>query len=100
MSETGWEISTRVAFVVSSSDRVMALNLDRPDQRPLALLGTAAAIWLQLTNADGERLVGGASERYVVSALARAFGQDDDVIAKDVQAFLLDMADRGYLVRR
>ena len=97
MSAPMWEISPRVRFVVTSPDRVVALHLDRPHERPSALLGTAAAIWLQLT-ADDERL-GGLGEDAVIAALAGAFDVPTDVIAPDVHAFLHDMETRGFVVR-
>lgn len=96
---TMWEISPRVAFVVSSADRVLALHLDRPAERPSALLGSAAAIWLQLTNFDCERAVGGVTEDSVTSALAEVFGSPTDVIAPDVRGFLQTMEARGFVVR-
>ena len=99
MSAPMWEISHRVRFVVTSPDRVVALHLDRPHERPSALLGTAASIWLQLTDGDGRRLVGGASAVAVIAALADAFDQPSDVIAPDVHSFLHDMETRGFVVR-
>ena len=49
-----WSISKRVAYVVSGPERVVALHLDRPADQPIALLGSAAAIWNALVPDEGE----------------------------------------------
>jgi hypothetical protein len=96
---TGWQISERVAYVVSAPDRVVALNLDRPAEPPLAFLGTGAAIWQALVDpVDGlARPV--VDEQRLIDDLAAAYAAPREAITADVTAFLAQQAATGMLVR-
>ena len=95
-----WEISQRVAFVISLPDRVVALHLDRPSELPSALNGPASAVWLRLTDGQGERLDGGVLEAEITAGLAEEYGLTAETIGPDVRSFLDAMAAWGFLVRR
>lgn len=95
---TGWQISERVAYVVSGPDRVVALNLDRPADPPLAFLGTAAAIWLALAG-DDELARPVVEEQQLVDCLAAAYDVPPGAIAAEVEAFLGDQLASGFLAR-
>lgn len=96
MTETTWRISTRTAFVVTTPERVVVLNLEHPQEQPRALLGTAAAIWLQLAAGREHHGVG---EPELLGRLAEQFSTTVEAIAPDVASFLEEMGAGGYLLK-
>lgn len=96
---TAWQISERVAFVVSAPDRVVALNLDRPADPPLAFLGTGAAIWRALVDPDDELARPVVDEQRLIDDLAEAYDAPREAIAADVTEFLDRHETTGHLVR-
>lgn len=66
--------------VVEEADRVIVLELTRPESRPLVLEGTAAAIWHRI---DGARATDD-----IVRTLADELGISTDAIRSDVEDFL------------
>lgn len=93
---TAWQISERVAYVVSSPDRVVALNLDRPADLPLAFLGTGAAIWQALVAPEDDLSRPIVDEQRLIDDLADA---PREAIAADVTDFLHHHEITGHLVR-
>ncbi len=91
-----WLVSPRIAHVVSSEDRVVLLHLDRPSDRPQALLGTGAAIWLRLAPTAGSEPVA-VDETELLCELADMYGAEIDDIRADVGAFLDELASRDFV---
>lgn len=98
-AELGWQVSERAAYVASSPERVVVLNLDRPAEQPLAILGSGAAIWHELMPPEGtlERPIRRDSE--LLERLAERYGCAQESISADVQNFLAELVDRGLIQR-
>ena len=93
---TRWRISDATAFVVSDLHRVIVFNLDAPTTQPLALLGTAAAIWHSLVGSEDD-LRPWREEPDLLAGLAEAHGVEPEEIREDVESFLARMAAGGYV---
>ncbi len=91
-----WRISDDAAFVLTSPERVVVLNLAEPAEPPRALLGTAASTWHALVGEGGD-LRPWVAEQDLLSDLATAYATEATVIADDVRALLNDLAAAGYL---
>lgn len=74
--------------VVRRAGRVVLQDLDRLEEAPLVLTGTAEEIW---------QLLDGRSVADVVAALAAVHEVDADVIRPDVVAFLDDLRARDVV---
>ena len=86
-------VPTRKAELASVDGeyRAVVLDLDRLDDPPLILTGSAAAIWWHI---DGHR-----SESEIVRLTARMFALSPDEIRAEVMAFLADLSERDLIVR-
>lgn len=84
-----WSTNTDVAFT-GSDDRVVVLNAASPNSRPLALEGTALAIW--------ECARDGGSTEEIIARVAHAYGIEPRSIEHDVATFLDVLSDNGILV--
>lgn len=91
-----WRINDDAAFVLTSPERVVALNLGDPTIGPRALLGTAAAVWLGLVG-EGDHLRPWIAETDLLSHLATAYGTDADALEPDVTALLDDLLTAGLV---
>lgn len=98
-AEPTWTISSRVAFVISSPERVVALHLDRPQEQPVALTGTAAAIWLLLSGESGQPPHRELALPQIVDDLADTYDAPADAIRPDIVAFLDEMTESAFLAR-
>jgi Coenzyme PQQ synthesis protein D (PqqD) len=90
---TVWRRADSAAYVESaagSAPRVVALDLDRPEQPPYVFEGSAAQVWVRV---DGLR-----SEDEIVGLVAEEFGVPVDVVAPDVAAFLARLRALGLVV--
>ena len=84
MSETRWLRSPDAAHT-DSGDRVVALDLGARDPRPQVLDGVAATIWRLLAVPK--------TEQELVTDLVEAYADaDPDLVARDVHAFLEQLA--------
>ena len=92
-----WRISDDAAFVVSSPQRVILLNLAVPTAQPIALLGTGATIWQTLMGA-GEDLRPWVTRDSLLQHLCSIYGTDRANISKDVDALLNQLSGAGYLI--
>lgn len=92
-------ISDDAAFVLTSPERVVVLNLAVPGDQPRALLGTGASIWHALVGAD-ENLRPWISEPELLTVLATAYATDQAEITPDVLSFLKELTAAGYLNAR
>jgi hypothetical protein len=85
-----WRHKPEVAHV-DSEERSAVLDLERLDQPPLILEGSAAVIW---------QLIDGVRDLDVLSVdVARYFGESADAVRPAVEAFLTDLSERGLLVQ-
>jgi len=91
-----WRISDDTAFVLSSSERVVVLNLAAPAESPRALLGTAASVWHALAGEGGD-LRPWVAEQDLLDDLAEAYATEATAIADDVRTLLEGLADAGYV---
>lgn len=87
---TIWRYKAELA-VVSSENRVAILDLDRLDQLPVVLTGSAALIWGLL---DGRR-----DDATVARDVAEAFAVDEAEVRSHVLDYLQDLAARDLIVR-
>lgn len=91
-----WRISDDTAFVVSSPERVVLLNLAVTAAQPIALLGTGAAIWCTLVGTDDD-LRPWVTRAEILSQLAAAYDAEPAAIETDVTALLRRLSDEGYV---
>ncbi|WP_309064595.1 PqqD family peptide modification chaperone [Microbacterium sp.] len=80
-SAGGLRVGPDVAWV-SSEQRAVVLNLADPGATPMALEGSAAAIWEAIAAGDG------LTREELLATLAEAFGVAESDIAADVDAAL------------
>lgn len=90
-----WRISDDAAFVLTSPERVVVLNLAAPTEAPRALLGTAASVWHALVGE--ENLRPWVAEPDLLDDLAAAYATEITAIENDVRTLLDNLADAGYV---
>ncbi|APZ35241.1 hypothetical protein BOH66_14040 [Microbacterium aurum] len=92
--EQAWCIRDDVAWL-DSGDRIAVLSLAAPDAQTRILEGSAGLIWRALADdpSDGTAAV-------IVTRVADAAGIDADGISRDVEAFLIDLRDSGFVSER
>lgn len=83
-----WKRSTSVAWV-QSQDRVVVLSLIHPGSSPLALQGSAGAIWNAI---NGESTV-----EEIVAAVAYEFDLRASEITVSIVEFLEQLAGLGFI---
>jgi len=83
-----WVRKDELAFV-ESADRLVVLDLDRLDELPLVLTGSAAAVWSAI---DGSR-----DEEGICAEVAEGFGVETDEVRAHVSEFLGDLAGRDLI---
>lgn len=93
-----WQISDDAAFVVSSLDRVVVVDVSKSDAHPRALLGSGATIWRGLCGAAPSQrpLV---PEPELIEAVAAGYGSETDQVADEIRAFLRELAAEGLVSR-
>ncbi|QLD12239.1 PqqD family peptide modification chaperone [Microbacterium oleivorans] len=92
-TDASWRVRDDVAWT-QSDEGAVALALSRAGSpEPVALEGTAGAIWMALATARG------ASERAIVRVVADGADVAADEITADVAAFLRSLRDRGLAQR-
>lgn len=77
---------------VSSEQRAVVLNLADPQATPMALEGSAAAIWEVIAESEG------VTRSQLLTALAGAFGVAENDIAADVDAAVQRFRELSLLV--
>lgn len=95
-SNAWWRISDDAAFVLSSAERVVVLNLAAPAESPRALLGTAASVWHALAG-EGDDPRPWVAEQDLLDDLAAAYATEATVIADDVRTLLEGLVNAGYV---
>lgn len=94
-----WRISSRAAHVVGAPERVIAMNLDRPDEQPLAILGSGAVIWQELLTTDDGLSLPAVPEDELLARVAKHYATSPEAIIDDVETFLSDLLKRGLIAR-
>lgn len=86
---TAYSVPDRVAHVRRDEDGLPQVFLMRlPDGPPVALEGTAALIWIFAVDETVDDVAG---------AVADCVGEKRDVIADDVEAYLVSLVETGLL---
>ena len=83
MPDPVWVIAADVASVDSSPDRVAMIRLDHPDQPPVILEHSGAAIWMSL----------GRDTPVTTTEVADVVGIPDEA----VETFLIQLAELGFV---
>ncbi|WP_404381887.1 PqqD family protein [Knoellia locipacati] len=85
---TAYSVPDRVAHVQRDEDGLPQVFLMRlPDGPPVALEGTAALIWMFAVDGVDD----------VAAAVAGCVGEKREVIAEDVEAYLVKLVETGLL---
>lgn len=85
-----WSHADEIA-VVDNDERIVILALDRPDEPPVVLSGSAARIWRCID--------GGCTEEQLAARVSETYAVERDRIRAEVEAFLAELQGLGVAVR-